>query len=289
MNVMAVVLVHFGDPEITSGCLRNLRDVESLPHRVVVVDHGPPPGLGGILEGLHPRLTVLTNLGNPGFGAGCNLGASRAFEEGAGGVWFLNNDARLESPMLAAFWEQSRRHPEVALWGTHQLENARRLGADQQPPWFAEGIEPAQVSDLQGGRTLAADESLSGASLFVTRESWGRLGPWPEEQFLYYEDAAWCRRAHLAGLPLVLLDSAVIHTRGSTTGRRSRFTTFYGTRNRLMLLKDSRPKGRRGLLLWEATYLLQRRLFRGQWSLLGPTWNGFLAAWKGQSGRNPRY
>ncbi|MBI4913335.1 MAG: glycosyltransferase family 2 protein [Acidobacteria bacterium] len=281
-----VVLVHFGDPNLTLGCLQTLATVEREPHRVVVADHGPSPGLAAVDLAPFAGLLRLEDFSNPGFGAGCNRAAEAAFAAGAPAVWFLNNDARLEEPLLGALLGQARRHPQVALWGTHQVEGGRRLGADRQPGWYSRGARAVSVPGLQGGCVLPPGESLSGASLFVTREAWERLGPWPESHFLYYEDAAWCLRAHRAGLPLVLLDQAVIHTRGTTTGRKSAGTTFYGTRNRLRLLaaQGSRPE-----VFLEGLYLLQRRFFRGQWSLLVPTWRGIRAALQGVSGRDPRY
>lgn len=287
MKPVAVVLVHFGAPDVTGACLASLAAQEPVPHSVVVVDHGPGPGLQGCLDAAHPDLRVLTDLSNPGFAGGCNRGAAEAFGHGAEAVWFLNNDARLEAPVLGVLLDQARRHPEVALWGTHQRHGARRLGCDRQPAWFSQGV-PAVVDGLRGGRVLAPRESLSGASLFITRAAWERLGPWPDSYFLYYEDAAWCRRAHAAGLPIVLLDQAVLHDPGTTTGRRSALTLFYGTRNQLRLRAEGAGGSRLGLLLG-SLYLLQRRLFRGHVRALRPVLQGCLAAWRGEQGRNPAY
>lgn len=141
------------------------------------------------------------------------------------------------------------------------------------------------VDGLCGGRALTPRESLSGASVFLTRAAWDRLGPWPDTFFLYYEDAAWCQRAHERGLPIVLLDEAVLHDPGTTTGRRSALTLFYGTRNQLRL----RAEGSRLGLMLGAGYLLQRRLFRGQFYALPPVVKGCIAALRGRKGRDPRY
>lgn len=287
MKPVAVVLVHYGRPEVTRACLASLAELEPVPHTAVVVDHGPSPGLQGCLASAHPDLRVLTDLGNPGFGAGCNRGALEAFDHGAHAVWFLNNDARLAGPMLGLMLTQAQKHPEVVLWGTHQQHGARRLGCDRQPTWFARG-EPAPIGGLSGGRILSSRESLSGASIFLTRAAWDRLGPWPETFFLYYEDAAWCQRAHEAGQAMVLLDEAVLHDPGTTTGRRSTLTLFYGTRNQLLLRTKNAGRSRLDFLLG-AAYLLQRRFFRGHFRALRPVLEGCLAAWRGEEGRSRKY
>jgi len=284
----AIVLVHFGAPALTRRCLACLAEVETEPHRLVVVDHGPGPGLAEALAGTHPRCTILANRANPGFGAGCNLGAAYAFAHGAEAVWFLNNDALLEGPTLGRLLALARSHPQVALWGTQQRDGARLLGADLQGPWFGAGLSVQPATLPAGCRQLEPRESLSGASILVTRPQWARLGPWPEDMFLYLEDAAWCLRAHTQGLPTVLVEVPVTHARSSTIGRRSPLSIFYGVRNTLRLHRQRHPRAgfaRLGMAL----HLLQKRLFQGRWGLLGDTWRGILAGTRGETGRDPRY
>jgi len=284
----AVVLVHFGAPDLTRRCLACLAAVETEPHRVVVVDHGPGPGLEAALAGVHPHCRILANPANPGYGAGCNQGAHFAFGEGAEAVWFLNNDATLERPTLGRLLALARAHPGVALWGTQQRDGDRVLGADLQAPWFGRGLTVVPAGLPPGCRQLAARESLSGASILVTRQQWQRLGPWPDDLFLYLEDTAWCRRAHALGLPLAMVELPVTHPRSSTIGRRSPLSIFYGVRNQLRLHRQWHP-GARAARLGLALHLLQKRLFQGQWGLLGHTLRGILAGTRGQTGRDPRY
>ncbi|HEX9082458.1 MAG TPA: glycosyltransferase family 2 protein [Holophagaceae bacterium] len=283
----AVILVHYGGAEATRRCVSSLAEHEPFPHMVVVVDHGPDPGLAEALEGLHPDLEVLTAHDNPGFGAGCNRGARWALDQGASGLWFLNNDAVVEGPLLGELVDLADRFPQVALWAHTQRDHGKLIGADVQPAWYALPL-PAYPPAPEGCRFLLPRESLSGASMFVTRESWSELGPWPEGYFLYCEDAAWCLRAHRLGRPLALLTRSLAHDRGTTTGRRSPLTVFYGVRNRLALHRELHPTASAQRLLMGLN-LLQKRFFQFRWGLLGPTWKGLWAAARGRQGRDPRY
>jgi GT2 family glycosyltransferase len=282
------VLVHYGPPDLTRRCLENLAAMEPEPHRVVVVDHGPGAGLAQALAGAHPRLTILANPENPGFGAGCNQGAARAFQDGAQAVWFLNNDATLEGPTLGRLLDLARACPQVALWGTLQRDGTRLLGTDIQAPWFVQPSLDAPLSLPEDCHPLAPRETLSGASILVTRAQWERLGPWPEDFFLYLEDAAWCLRAHLLGLPMALVAVPVLHPRSSTIGRRSPLSIFYGVRNTLRVHRQLHPaaQGERRLM---AFHMLQKRFFQGRWGLLGHTLRGIRAGLADQGGRDPRY
>lgn len=283
-----VVLVHYGTPELTRRCLTSLAAHETRPHGVVVVDHGPGEGLGSSLAGAHPGLVVIPRLDNPGFGAGCNVGAEVALAAGASALWFLNNDALVARPMLAELEGLAAGTPEVVLWGTLQREGTQDVGSDRQKPWFAAGAAKPLPALPPGCRQLGPQESLSGASLFLTRDAWTRLGPWPEDCFLYWEDTAWCHRAHRLSLPLVLTDLAVLHERSSTVGRRSPLATFYGVRNMLWLHQQIHPGATFARRLM-ALNLLQKRLFQGRFPLLRPTWDGLRAAFAGRRGRDRRY
>ena len=255
---------------------------------MVVVDHGPRPGLGAALDGGHPQLTVLPSLGNPGFGPGCNLGAQLAFREGAPAVWFLNNDATLEGETLGPLLDLAGAHPQVVLWGTRQRDGERLLDADLQAPWFARAGAAERLALPADCRQLEARESLSGASILVTRAGWERLGPWPEDLFLYLEDSAWCQRAHALGLAMAIVQRPVRHPRSSTIGKRSRLSIYYGVRNTLLLHRRLHP-GAGPARLAMALHLLQKRLFQGRLGLLPATLQGILAGFSGQTGRDPRY
>lgn len=286
-SVPVVVLVHFGAAGTTRRCLEALARHEPEPHRVVVVDHGPPQNLMNQLRGSHPNLTVLEAHHNPGFGAGCNRGAAWALDQGAEAIWFLNNDVQVESPHLARLRALAKAHPEVACWSHTQRDRGQRVGADRQPSWFAPPAIPLPPAPV-GCRYLDPRESLSGASLYLSREAWQALGPWPEDFFLYYEDAAFSRRAHLLGRPLALLEEAVPHDRGTTTGRRSPLTTFYGMRNLLLLHREAHPE--KGLArVGMAFHALQKRFFQGRWGLLLPTWRGAVAGLRNERGRSAFY
>jgi len=284
----AVILVHYGTPVLTARCLRSLAERETMPHRAIVVDHGPGADLAADLRGIHPHLTILRNPSNPGYGPGCNRGAALALEEGAENLWFINNDVIVTEPLLAILADLAARHPSVALWGTHQKDGPTRRGADCQSFQCEAAPAPPALDLPPGCRILGPRETLCGASIFLRREAWRRLGPWPEDYFLYLEDTAWCMRAHREGLPMAITDLEVTHARSSTIGIRSRLGVFYGVRNQLRLHRELMPgAGLRRLI--KAFHLLQKRVFQGRWALVSPTFLGLVAAFLGRSGRDPNF
>lgn len=87
----AVVIPHYGDPDLTLTCLRSVQ-ATAPDCEVVIVDNSGnlPPGC---------PVTVITPPRNLGFAAGCNLGARATT---ADVVVFLNNDTRVHTGWLDA-------------------------------------------------------------------------------------------------------------------------------------------------------------------------------------------
>jgi GT2 family glycosyltransferase len=278
-----IVLVHYGDPRITLGCIESIASREGKTYPIIIVDHDPTDNLEKMLRASDQPMDIrVLRQENLGFAPGCNLGASTAFAEGAGWVWFLNPDARLESPVLSSLLDYTRQAPEVGMWGTFQRDGDRLLGADSLPKWFpSPSFDTPRLSRLpSSSRQLGARETLSGASILVSRKTWEELGPMPDWAFLYWEDTAWCLKAHGAGIPLGMTDLVVTHRRNTTTGRHSALNTYYGVRNVLLLHQDHWPE-RRAQRAWQAVHLIQKRLFQGRWRMIAPTIQGIRDAREG--------
>ncbi len=278
-----VILVHYGAVDTTRKCLDSLAIHEGAAQPAVISDHGPGLPLTEQLRdhSSFQNLRILRRE-NLGFGSGCNAAAEVAFSAGARWVWFLNNDATLDSPVLSRLMEWAVAFPQVGLWGTHQLDGGRSLGPDPLPDWFPTPVFAApRIEGLPTGcRQLEARLTLSGASILVSKDAWERMGPWPEWCFLYWEDVAWCLKAHEIGIPMVMTDLAIVHPRNTTTGHHSPLTTYYGVRNSLLLHEEHWP-ARKCQRIRQACHLLQKRFFQGRWRMLSPTVKGVLDARKG--------
>ncbi|MDR2561067.1 MAG: glycosyltransferase family 2 protein [Holophagales bacterium] len=291
-----VILVNYRDKGLTSRCLESLAKVESCPHAAIVVDHGPDLAPLEYWRQFHPNVHSLQDASNPGFASGCNRGAEYALAHGAGSLWFLNNDATLIEPTLARLLKLAQDYPLVSLWGTYQQDGDRLIGCSTHKGWFvrasrgrSRNIQAIEKMGVGGElELLESNQSLSGASIFLSKDAWEKLGPWPEKYFLYWEDAAWCLRTHRLGMLMAMVNLRIVHAGSATTVRRSPLPTFYGARNQLLLHMEAMPDARFERLLLKC-HMLQKCIFRGRWGLVAPTWRGIVAASRRQGGRDPRY
>ena len=97
---VGIVVVHYGDPALTVGCLASIEaDPSRVERRVVVVDN-----LGNLEPGLLGEGVLLVRRqDNPGFGSAANQGLAALDPDRVCSAWLvLNNDTALRPGFLDA-------------------------------------------------------------------------------------------------------------------------------------------------------------------------------------------
>jgi GT2 family glycosyltransferase len=233
---VGVVIVNWNETECTLRCLRSLAasaDVSLLP---VVVDNASPQDPEPALRAEFPDVRIVRLGRNRGFAAGCNAGATAALDAGADQLLFLNNDTQVELHALATLVAAGGRHPATILAPkiVYADEPARvwSAGGVVERPWMinrhvGEG-EPAE----RHGESRRVDWA-SGCALFVSAETFRRLGPFDESYFMYLEDLDWCLRGARLGIETWLVADAVVrHEVSASAGRLPKPSVlYYGCRN----------------------------------------------------------
>ena len=225
---------------------------------VVVVDSGSSAAERRAVASLAAeRGWVLVAIeGNPGFGAGVNVGAAAAFEAGCDCVVLLNPDARVPADVVLELARGCRDDP-----GT--MVSPRLLDGAGRPHFHGSDVELA--SGRIRGRHLPrrGDDGwstgasrvrgtglpwLTGACLAVHRDLLTALGGFDERYFLYWEDVDLAYRAARHGARLLVRQDLVgHHDEGGTQGRRrgralSARYYYYNARNRLRFAARHLPR-----------------------------------------------
>lgn len=264
---LLVVIVSYCTRDMTVACVDSvLRECEHLgrPYRVVVVDNASPDGTAAAIAARpHPRLTLLANARNVGYGAACNQGA--AVDGAARHVLLLNADTRAEPGAIATLVDVLDRDPLVALAGPsitgedgtrretirghptplallhrHTVLRFVRVGARayrryRQPPGEAgpDGLTDAEV--------------VNGAVMAVRGESFRAAGGFDPRYFLYFEEADLCRRLAQAGGRIVCAPAAVFRHEGGASAETDSERALVWYLQSLLLYVDRFHGRRRGL------------------------------------------
>jgi N-acetylglucosaminyl-diphospho-decaprenol L-rhamnosyltransferase len=195
---------------------------------VVVVDNASSDGTVEIVRTLldaDPRLLLVTNADNPGFGTACNQGAART---DLPWLALVNPDCLLEPDDLQRLLNHAQSRPDTGLMGATLLDEH---GA-QDP---ASHRRDASLERLLAGRGrrgslwIAPDpalplqpvEAVSGALMLMPRALFQGLGGFDEGYRLHAEDLDLCRRVRQAGHGVyVANDVRVLHLRGVSSRSR---------------------------------------------------------------------
>jgi len=193
------------------------------------------------------RFSFIEAGANLGFAAGNNLAA-----RGATTPWLatLNPDAYAKSDWLEVLRRTTEIHPEVAVFGSTQVDFADPTLLDgcgdvygfAGVPWRG-GYKQPLVTLPPDGETFSA---CCAAALF-RRDAFEAAGGFDESFFCYVEDVDLGYRLRLAGHHCWQISSArVYHVGGASAGVRSDFARFHGVRNNVWTFIKNTP----GWLFW---------------------------------------
>jgi len=245
-------------------CVRSLQAQTCEDFEVIVVDNSGTGAVRGLGLVDVPRLRVIENDHNAGFGTAVNQG----WRASAGPfVATLNDDAEAEPGWLAEMVEAAKKDPEIGLiacqvrLSENVLDSAGMLiGGDGSSKQRGHGRSPAD---------FAVEEDVlmpSGSAALYRRAMLDDIGGFADDFFLYCEDSDLGLRARRRGWRCRYVPSAIVrHGYSKSAGRASALKAMLVERNRLCLLIRNFPLS---LILaapfvsavryfWHAVYMLK--------------------------------
>jgi GT2 family glycosyltransferase len=235
----SIVIVNYNGGDEILECLDSVFKHLEPGVEVILVDNLSADGSPEAIKTRFPNVLLIQAGENRGFGAGCNLGVSRARGKY---VVFLNPDTIVREGWLGPLLEQLQRDGSVG------LVTSRIVLADH-PGTINTCGNTVHLTGLTLCRGLGAPSesfsrieevaAVSGAAFAMTKDLFTHLGGFDEEMFLYMEDTDLSLRAQLVGYKCRCVpDSIVLHDYAL---KMTPMKVFYQERNRyLMLLKTLR-------------------------------------------------
>lgn len=314
-SVLGVVLVSYNSVDVILDCLESLCAAavgDGTTLRIVVVDNASSDNvMGAVGEWLAGRTVYLPPVDLPfphvpmhkplpegqvaliptgvngGFAAGVNIGLAHLFADSAiSRVWILNPDSVIPKGTPAAFASYDA--------GPFALIGGRVFYYDRPEIIQIDGgtinLWTGVTGNLNQYATVAsakpplasACDFITGASMVVSRTFWEKVGPMPEDYFLYYEEVDWALQR--GELPLVLVPAAIVYHRAGTAigspsvGRRaSPFSLYFKHRARLRFVRRHLPRSIVTAWLYTLAKVAQFAL-RGWWADVAAVCRGALDA-----------
>jgi|GEM_PF-538373 len=219
---VSIVIPCFNKAELTLSCLQSLQaNTDPGLYEVILVDNGSSDATVNMARAEGPRLRVVRNEENTGFGPACNQGAALARGEY---VLFLNNDTIVLpgwlEPLVAALDEEpalAAVQPKL-LYPDGRLNDAGGLVFGGGEPWiYGKGNPEPDAPEFSCRR---APDYVSGACLAVRRSAFDEVGGFDDRYApAYYEDTDLSFSFRAAGWKVLFEPaSKVVHLEGGTAG-----------------------------------------------------------------------
>lgn len=288
----SILIVNFNAGPHLARCIGALRQQDCTNFEVRLLDNGSSDESWALAQQAaagDPRFMFEAAGANLGFAAGNNRLAAKARTP-----WlaFLNPDAIAAPDWLSLALEATRRHPDVALFGSRQLDAADPTMLDGAGDrYLFNGVAWRGGHGWPASTPLAEGEvfAVCAAAALCRRDAFEMVGGFDESFFCYIEDVDLCFRLRLMGERCLQLQTAVVHHVGSASsgGGGSDFARYHGIRNLTWCFIKNMPWP----LFWPVLplhvgfliLLWLLRLRRGGSQAIGwalrDAWRGKAAAW----------
>lgn len=225
----SVAIINYNTRDLLRACLSSV--VPEHPDRVIVVDNASSDGSAQMVAAEFPRVTLLANASNRGYGAAANMAFSAST---ARYLLLLNSDTLLRRGALEAMAEYLDEHEEVGVLGPRLINEDGTLQPSCYPfpgsmRWLVDNDDLARYLGTVGSvqrrmfRTWEHDRPrhvpwVMGAALAIRREAFDAVGGFDESFFMYHEETDLCfRMAKLGWETHFAPVTEVVHKGGAST------------------------------------------------------------------------
>ena len=264
---VAAVIVNYRQPELTREAIDSVLRSEGVCVSVWLVENAGAGQWARKVYDNEPRVEIIANPENIGFGAACNQGIDRALAEDNDFIFLLNNDATVDlqtltllatassaalgspalpsadAPMNPAETRDPRPLRRQSGYGASETETRNPIPAPKI--LLPDGRLYAAGGLVELGRARARNRGIyepdrgqydrrepvdfaSACALMIPRGALEGGIRFHEPYFLYYEDADLCLRLRKAGFPIIYEPRArVVHHESASTPQVRRPELLY--------------------------------------------------------------
>lgn len=304
MRKIGIIICNYNKREYVLRCIESLEKQSFREFEVHVVDNASTDGSAEAVEAAYgDRVHIIRLPENLGGTGGFNAGLARTMEEGFDGYLLLDNDVTLREDCLEELVSLMDCHEDLGILGCKIL----RMDEPDTIQEFGPVLDPENVNFILRYRgekdSLPLPEILPcdyvpACAMMVRRKVIDRIGPMPEENFIYYDDIEWCFRCREAGWKVAAANKAKAWHKGGAAIQTTTFSVYYINRNKTRFYMRYFPEkfqteeermeaiGHRADVIlrdmFEGCYVCRQQ---GQLNVLKTRMDAFLDAMEGKTGK----
>jgi len=286
--LISVITLTWNQTEVTCQFLESTRQLTYKNYEILVCDMGSEIDPTDRIDAAqYPNTRVLRSEKNLGFTGGNNWGIRQAKGDY---VFIVNNDTEVTPELLDVLVEPFFQDSTIGV-------TCPKIKFFQQPDMIQyAGFNPINVltgrtgavgsKEIDNGQCDVSGytHGAHGCAMLVSREIIDKVGIFPENFFIYYEEWDWSARIIKAGYHIFYQAKGVIyHKESITMGKQSAIKVYYHTRNRILYMRRNTSAAQFTVfisffILFSApkaigTYIIKRQFKHLKSFVRGAVWN----------------
>jgi len=204
--MISIIIVNWNGKKWLKDCLGSVFDQAYDDFEILLVDNASGDGSPVYVKEKYPKVKIIENAENVGFGRANNLGAEQAKGET---LFFLNNDTKIEDELFLKKIMSFKKSNSLNIVGPKILD------FDRKDVYKKRKLSVDITGYLGWGRETFFVE---GSAMIIDKCDFQKLGGFDEKYFMYSEDIDICWRAWLFGMKTEICEVAsLIHFGGGSS------------------------------------------------------------------------
>lgn len=288
--MVSIITVNYNGYKDTCEFIKSLRQHETYPFEIIVVDNNSRNHDGEKLKEEYPDITVISSPENLGFAGGNNLGNQYAKGDY---ILYMNNDMIIDSPFLQTLVHRLKSSPKIGLVSpkikyAYAPNIIQYAGFTPMSPVLLRNHQIGYNQEDHGQYNTACETAFAhGACMITSRKVLEQAGGMTDVYFLFYEELDWSDQLRRAGYSIWYEPAVcVYHKESMSVGKGSSLQRYYMTRSRLLYARRN-LKGINKMLAccYQLSVVLEKNilscLLHNDWKLLKSyikgAWDGITA------------
>lgn len=212
MSNVYCIIVTYNAMKWVDKCFSSLLQ-SSVPINIVAIDNGSKDSTISYIRNNYPKIHLIVNNDNKGFGQANNQGIEYAYKQGASHFFLLNQDAWIEPNCIENLVRIQNEHQFAIVSPIHLNGPGDSLdfGFYEASVERIHNIEFISDIYLNNLKEFYFAEDINAAAWMISRKTIETIGGFDPLYFHYGEDMNYCQRLKYHKQKMVFVPSALIH------------------------------------------------------------------------------
>lgn len=234
---LGIIIVCFDNKVDSTILFKQIISQKSSSDKLLVIDNNP----NHLNYQKYSKLSGIDHIiknQNTGFGSACNLGADK-IKNDVDAFLFLNPDTRITKDLLDKYKAVNHRYDAYManlLIDNNKINNDGSVVHISGLSWSGNYLKEYTHHSQDKYKEI---NYVSGACLFIWKDTFYDIGQFYEEYFLYYEDTDLSSRLKLSGKKMALITDAVVYH--YYVSNISKIKYYYIQKNRIVYMLINWP------------------------------------------------